>query len=310
MSSLAETLPALSASLPEIPERLKAVKDAAHEADEAAVELLGEIGARRSRLPELLGQIHDALEELGADTEEDKVGVEAGAAAVEEASTHVASNLEERRTDLGDLIDDVSESVATFQDELRETQRHVEEGAGEGRTGLKEVDDALEAGQGDLTSAVDVAAEELDALQEAVSQAEERLTRETAELADAVRNNLEEGQTRAHETLTRLREMQERLVERIRATAKAVGDEVEGIEREVIKALDAEVEAQVTASLTGVLDDLGELGQTTAQAAAETESQGPIVTQLVSALHEAMGGLPTAIQSVKKAANDVGLPWG
>jgi hypothetical protein len=311
MTSLQETLPALATLLAELPGWTEELAQRATAQEAAANELLKQIATVRQQTTELDEVIEEERRRLRI-LDDIRRGVEPQELGCESVEEMVDALLELTRdstapvVDVGDAVQDgMSGDESHFADRADDTRANHEET----ETQLGTMEEMLRAGQDLLQSALDAAAQEMQALRDAVSNARS----DVSQAADALRGRLStllaDGRAeveRTGETLRSLLDAQEdhlgELSARIEAGRETLTDTVR-------QRVESEVRERTVAAVQQLAEVVVTLGET---AAAAQEAAGAARTDLEArfdALGQALAPMPAAIEQVKQAAREVGLPW-
>jgi chromosome segregation ATPase len=309
MTSLQEDLPALAAAATEVQAQTAAVIAEGKQIERAANELLDQIAAQRAQAGELFADALQALAELEATAAERR-------AALEEETGQATAGLERALSDTDAAREQVDAEGDAAESALAELQHELDRAASAARADATEWEQAIavveqgaESGRDQLDDALHAVESELEALRQSLAGAREVVGRGVDVLADRIRSLLEDGRREVGNTEhtlraslgghdAHLRSQQDRLAHGIPDLVAQLRGRVEG-----------EVAARVTEAVEALIEGLTALGQTVDVAEAGVQRDGGELQSRLEALNEAMEPLPVAIESVRDAARQAGLPW-
>jgi chromosome segregation ATPase len=310
MTSLQDTLPALSTIVPEVPHKMHDLLDAAQAVDRASVAFLNEIESQREEAAQALSSLHHALAELAGEADQSKTSIEQATSAVEQASDQTVSGLEEQAHALKADMSAVQGGLEAIEKELTAGIAGVRDGEAAIKEAMSQVEHAAAAGGAPLESAAQSVVHECHTLASSLAEVQTQFSQGVHNVDAAVHATLTNGHARLEQTLTTLQQLAHDLAAKIQAQTHALDEQQKEIVAAVKGAIENEVFTKAQQAVSGAEEALTGLGEMAAQAAGETkESAGSLETHF-GELRHAMEPLPAAVERVKQAAADVGLSWG
>jgi chromosome segregation ATPase len=309
MSSLKENLEALSTSLPDVPAELEALKARAERAERAVVDFLNDVGEKDVQAARQLHELKQALAAFGHESEDESHQLESQMDGLEE---RVESRLGELRGDQARLTQALAAcgtAMVALEDVLVETGTTATTAA---QDAVQELGD-LEEGAGSAQQAMRAGVESVDteaaALREAVEdgcasvrQAMDGLVQRMRDIAGQATHRIDQ----TAERLDALRAAHEAEVPEHRAR---LDDDQQAIANDLRGRIEIELKAHIAESAGMALAALDGMRAEGAEAVAACKSGHDALEAGLERLRDATRPMPQAIDAVKQAAVQVGLPW-
>lgn len=175
MTSLQDTLSALSTGLPELPEQVSELIAEGNQAAKTARELLEAVVKRRSEAGEFLAELQQALGEVGASARQAKETVESGAGTLEQTFGETKSGLEGQEHEIEGDTTHAAEAMDALRVELSEAEAGAKQGSSDVQEAVQDLTEAVKRGQEGLEGALDAVHEEFRAIDQAVTEAQNDL---------------------------------------------------------------------------------------------------------------------------------------
>jgi hypothetical protein len=299
--TLKETLRALSETLPTLPARVEALIADGESVRVAAEEAARELRERRAEADQVMARVEAALSEL-------RDGSAARGALMEQGLEALTPALNTSLAAVPMVGPLVAQATAIDLATLKQAPTHLRAAQDEAERALASVQEGINAGEGALSAAL-----------EEVAQAEEsfRLRLEAAQtgLTERVESLVQAMETRQVEALQRMEtagevfagleaDFQERLT--------AVNERI--VQARMSQLLDAtrdraaELQQQVEAALSEITDTLKELSLGVRRTRDDSAQGREAILPLFAELQRRLEPLKRAVQSVKEAAEEVGVP--
>jgi chromosome segregation ATPase len=309
MGDLKENLSTISSVLPSLRSGVQELVAGGQALEKAASELLASIAEKDEQAAEMVAQVEQALARAAEANEGERAEIEGVVAGI---ASHLERGLEDARNGLS-AVDEavVAAGGATghLAASLADAGRAAEEAVAPARQQLAELGEAARAGGGRVQEAHHEAAQAVEGLRAEVEAAVGSL-----DAVEALDRRLQELMAHAAErtqaTLARLEEL--------RAAHEAELGEQSGALAEGREALLAEVRERLETGLVRLLDAaaepacaaLAEVEREGIEAVASCSAGRGRLDELFGRLRETTRPLRPAIDSVKEAADQVGLAWG
>lgn len=309
MSDLKETLSLVHAMAPALPAHLAPILQEGDRLQQSIQAFLHDVAEKRSEATTHLAQLHTALSELREGTAEQHNHLELDTQAIESALQDCLHALE---GDEGQLVHDaeaVGAAARSVEGHLSDDGSRVEAGEGEARQALAALDGAIQAGQAELDGAVHAAATEAQALEHAVEEAKTAVTAEIGNLRERMKSHLDEARGRVAQTVQKLHELGTHHEADIRAVAADLAGRKDHLLEEVRQQAQVDLRQRVEAAAVKVHESLARLTHAVEEAKTSSERAREDVHAQFEELKQAMPPLERAVESVKRAANDVGITW-
>ena len=311
MTSLQDTLPALANLLSELPAWTEELAQRAAANEAAANVLLQQVTLSRQQTDELEKVIEEQerriqlLDEIRRGAEPRDLGCES----VEEFVEVLLELTRDGTTPVVENGDSVQDGMSGDESHFADKADDARASHAETESQLTTAEEVLRAGQELLHSAFDAAAQEMQALRDAVSNARSEVSQAASSLGDRLSTLLSDGRAEVERTGETLRALLDAQQEHLTGLSGQLKAGTETLIDAVRQRVESEVRERTIAVVQQLADALVALGET---AAAAQESAGAARSDLEArfdALGQALAPLPPAIEQVKQAARDVGLPW-
>lgn len=309
MTSLQDTLSALSTGLPELPAQISDLITEGNQAAKTARDLLEAVVKRRGEAGEFLTELQQVLAEVTASAQRGKEAVDNGVATLHQTFGEARSALESQEQEIGDDTTHGADAMDALQVELAEAEGGAKQGSSDVQEAVQDLTDVLKRGQEDLEGALDGVHEEFRAVEQAVVETQNELVEGAHGLADAIRTSLAQGRERVQTTLARLHALQAELEGRVQEEQQQLSQSTEALEQTVRETLEKDVEQRITMATGALLEATDELARTASEAEAEARAQAQALSHGFSTLKQTMEPLPGAVDQVKRAAQELGLSW-
>lgn len=310
MTSLEETLPALTSAVPEIPARLAGLVQDGKDLEKAAGRLSDEVAEALGEATEAVGRVEQGLAEMESEVSARRVGLEERVRALEAGAAEVEARLRAAGEQLGRVGDAATTALQGVREEAAAT-RDAAHTAQEGcEAAIDELGSALERGRGELAEAAAAAAAEAGSLRQAVAEARGQVSQAVGWLRAEMLRLLDQARQEVRNTEQTLRAalhaQEDHLAEQTGRLEAGRQELFAGLEDRVA----TELRGRIGAVAAGVVQALSALGESAAGIAAEAAEGREALEARLEALDEAMGPMPAAIEAVKIAAQEIGLTWG
>jgi predicted nucleic acid-binding Zn-ribbon protein len=310
MSSLKENLAALSATLPDVPSELGELLEQSRRLQGRVTDFLNGLADKEARAEETLGRIDQALGALqqGSDAERSRLEGE-----LAEFERHLDGNLTELENDQEDLTGRV-EAAAAASDSLSE---QLVEAGGSGRAAeeqaserLGDLQQAARDGSQEVLAAFDEAAREADALEDAAEEAREGLQRTLGDLAERMHRLAEQAGRRTEHMVQLVDGLQSEHEAAVTEQGSRLDEGHQAILQEMGACMARDLKEPLAVAAQGALDVMAELKAEGVAAAASCRAGGEQIDAALEGLRGAARPVPQAVAAVRRAADQVGLPWG
>jgi uncharacterized phage infection (PIP) family protein YhgE len=309
MSSLQETLPALSSSLPELPGKLEQLVTDAKEVDQAAADILVSVGRKRGELAEHLTHLQQALHEVTAEAHENDAQVKAGGDAIEAASDQLVSGLATQADAVEAHAKETETAMGTLDHALVEAGQEAHDGGQQIAHGTERLGQVLGEGQKNVSEAVEMLANEMRELDSAFDEAKTAITEGTDTLVNTLQQFVHQTRARADQTAHAFEAVCNALTHVVQDEEKRAVDFAKQATEEVRNTLEKELKQQATDAATQIEAALANLGHTLGQAETDTRAQKDALEQRVNELRQTSEPLPAAVAKVHEAVQNAGLSW-
>jgi uncharacterized phage infection (PIP) family protein YhgE len=310
MTSLEETLPALSAAIPEIPGQMAGLIEEGNAASAASKALLEEMAEKRREATELFNQILQAVAGVEQVAAGSKARLEAEGAGLEAVVASCRQGLEEGGHQLARVVDDAEGSMTDLAGDLRQSASRTteaEDGCGQAVDQLARM---IANRQEELEPAVEAAAAQARDLAQAVQEAQTLVSGGLQTLRQRMRELLEEGRREVESTGATLRKSASTHEDHLLAEGGRLSQAKQELLKRISDRVGEEIAQRVATEAAKVQVALGRLDQTLRQAEQGTHEDADALESKLAGLSDAMEPLPPAIDSIKQAAREVGLLWG
>lgn len=309
MTSLQETLPALSAAVPEIPVQTAALIQEGDGIEKAAKELLQELEETGTQAAELFGQVQQAVSELEDEAEGHHTQLEAEVNDLETGLDESLKRLEGSQGELKQAVEGAGEAMGDLHGALTAAGAAAKAAEDEFKDAFGQVADAVRNGQEELTDALEAAAGRASVVRTAIEEARDAVTQGLGGLRQVMRSFLESGRGEVENTAQTLRSLLATHQSLLQEQASRLDQGHKDLLEELRGKVEDDLKGRIVAAVETVVTALGDLSQT----ATETRDFSHAACEGLETRFEALGDtiqpLPTAIESVKRAAEEVGLPW-
>jgi chromosome segregation ATPase len=309
MTSLADTLPALSAAVPEIGARLDGLLRLSEHVLRTAEDALAQVKEKRAEAATLSERADEVLEELSEAFRQHERAVIAGGGEVATAVDTALTNVDEAREAVSQAADAAEAARVELHREAAEAGPTLQTLEQDVRGGLDQLGDTLQAGEGELTAAMQAVVAETEGLRTML----EEQRGELASATDALKQRLSDALEHAKQGLASLESdvesWQREHDTHLGGEATRLVSAREEAVKDVEERLDTEVRDAVSAGVADALVALQALDGVAAEATSDLESGRQSVAAYFDALSEAMQPLPAAVEAVRKAVGELGLAW-
>jgi ABC-type transporter Mla subunit MlaD len=309
MSSLQESLAALSGALPELPAKLEQLVTDAKDVDQATADILAAVGKRRAELAEHLGQIQQAVHEVASEATEGQTQVKAGGDAIEAASDQVVSGVSEQADAVETRAKEGEAALGTLEQALAEAGQEAQDGSQQISQGIQRLDQVLSEGHKNVTEAVETLSNELRELDNAFDEAKTAVTEGADSLAGTLHQFAQQVKARADQAALVFDALCDALTQVVHDEEKHVTELVKETTDEVRAVLEKELKQQAGEAATQISAALDGLARTLGQAESDTRAQKDTLEQRVNDLRSVAEPLPAAVTKVQGAVQEAGLSW-
>ncbi|HWW95268.1 MAG TPA: hypothetical protein VN375_18005 [Vicinamibacteria bacterium] len=299
--TLKETLRALSETLPTLPPRVEALIADGESLRVAAEEAARELRERRAEAEQVMARVETALVEL-------RDGSAAHGALMEQGLEALTPALNTSLAAVPMVGPLVAQATAVDLAILKEAPNLLRAAQDEAERALASVQEGISAGEGALSAALEEVAQAEESFRGRVEAAQTGLTERVEVLVQA----MEARQVEALQRLETAGEVFASLEADFQERLTAVNERI--VQARTSQLLDAtrdraaELQQQIEAALSQITDTLKDVSQgvrrTRDDAAQEREALFPLFAEL----HRRLEPLKRAVQSVKEAAEEVGVP--
>ena len=309
MTTLRDTLPALSAAVPEIPVQLDAIRGEADALREASAQLLQDVDEKRSRAAALFDEVDAALAALREEGRQARGRLDTTLQDAEGAVDDAREALEQGQAAVSQAADAMASSINALQTDLMEAATAAQESGQQISAALNEIDAAAESGRDGVEEGLDKVTAEAATLAGAVREAQDA----AASGADTLRARMRAVLDQARQKIEGVAEALRGLQGEHEAQLAARGDRLSGGARDVAEEVRSRVQAELRdrmdAATGDALEALEELGRAVSDAKDIAKLDAETMAGLFDTLSDAMVPLPAAIDSVRQAADETGIPW-
>ncbi|HXB56633.1 MAG TPA: hypothetical protein VN461_17830 [Vicinamibacteria bacterium] len=309
MTTLKETLSLVHTMAPALSGHLAPIMQEGAKVQQSVQAFLHDLGEKRAEAAQDLAQLHAALAELKADGTEQHAHLEAAAQAVEAALQECLHALEGDEGELNHGVDAVGTATKSLESHLGEGGSRTRAAEGESKQALAALAGAIHSGQAELDGALKTVSEEAQALEHTVEEVQTAVASELSGLRDRMKSHLEEARGRVAQTLDKLRELRTAHEGSVRETAADLASKKDHLIEELRQQAEADLRPRIETATSRVMESLGRVSHAAAEARASSERAREEVHAQFEELKQAMPPLARALESVKQAANEVGLNW-
>jgi len=309
MSSLQETLAALSTSLPELPAKLQELVTEEKGVDRAAVDLVNNVARKRGEAAEMLTNLQHALSDIKTHAHQDEAQLKAGGDAIDHAADQVASDIDTQ----GHAIEERARTADTAMDALAqalvEAGHEAQQGEHDLQHGVDRLGQVLVDGQRELSHAADTVVAAMKELDTALDETKSAVTEGADDLVTALHQCLEHTHERLLRTVSSLHALCGHIATVVPQQEEHLLKTVDHVENTVRTALDHDLKERATEAASQIGHALDELAQVLGQAETESRTHKEVLEQHVTELHQVMQPLPSAVVKLKEAVQTAGLSW-
>ena len=309
MSSLQETLAALSTSLPELPEKLKDLVTEEKGVDKAAVDLINTVARRRGEAAEMLANLQHALSDIKTHADQDEAQLRAGGDAIDHAADQVASDVDTQGHEIETQVRTTDTAMDALAQALVEAGHEAQQGEHELQQGVERLGQVLADGQKEVSHAADTVVAEMKEVDTALDEARSAVTDGAETLANALHQCVDHVHERLQHTLSAFNALCSHLAGVVPQQEEHLLRLVDHIEGTARTALDHDLKEPATAAASQLASTLDELAQALGQAETESRAYKEALEARVGELHQAIQPLPPAVVKLKEAIQTVGLSW-
>lgn len=308
--SLEETLSLLSSLLPEVPGLVDDLLKQSDEVKSAARALLAKAEEKRRLADEGSQQARQALATARDEASRQKIEKDGAWTAAEAAFNQAEQTRQAEEAELSTAVDGAEAAFSSLTTELQDTGTSVRTAVDQLGQDLGTVDEALRTGAQELASAADAAAAGMGTLGTSAESLKTELSQALQGLGEHMDKTLEKARARLEQTLEAVRKLQAEHETHVGAMGGRVSDNCDNVEKETKDEVNDKVVTPLHDQLEGLEEAFAKLDVTLedAQEASRVHRDG--IEGLFADLSTALEPMPRAIDSVKQAANDVGLSWG
>jgi chaperonin cofactor prefoldin len=309
MTTLKETLSLVQAMAPALSGHLAPILQEGTKVQQSVQAFLHDLEEKRAEAAQDLAQLHAALLELKAEAADEHAHLDAGAQAVEAA---LQESLHAMETDEGELnhgVDAVGAATRGLESHLTEGGSSARAAEGDAKQALTSLAGAIHSGQAELEGALKAVSDEAQALEHAVEETQTAVGSELTGLRDRMKNHLEEARGRVAHTLDKLRELRTTHEARIRETAADLASRKDHLIEELRQQAETDLKQRIETATARVMESLDRLSHAATEARACSQRAREDVHTEFEELKQAMPPLERALESVKQAANEVGINW-
>lgn len=310
MSSLKENLEALSTSLPDVPAELETLKAQAERVERAVVDFLNDVGEKDAQAARQLHELKQALTALGHESEDERHQLESQMDAFEE---RVEGRLGELREDQGRLTQALEASgtaMVTLKDVLGETATAATTAEQEAVHELGDLEEAAGSAEQGIRAAFERVDGEAAALRDAVEESCESVKQAVDGLIQRMRDVAGQAKHRIDQTAERLEGLRAAHEAEVPEQRTRLNDDQHTIANDMRDRIEGELKTRIAESAGVALVALAGMRAEGLEAVAACKSGHDILEAGLERLREATRPMPQAIDAVKQAAVQVGLPWG
>jgi chromosome segregation ATPase len=276
---------------------------------QAAQALLHDLQDKRAEAAQSLAQLHAALADLRAEGAEQHAHLDAGAQAAEGALQDSLHALETDEGELNHGVEAVGAAAKSLEGQLTEAGTRAKTAEGESKQALASLGGAIHSSQAELEGALKAVSEEAQSLEHAVEEAKTALGGELGGLKDRMRDHLEEARGRVAHILDKLRELRTSHEGGIRETASDLVSGKDHLVEELRQHAESDLHQRMETATARVMGSLGGLSHAAAEARTGSQRAREEVHSKFEELKQAMPPLERALESVKQAADEVGITW-
>lgn len=309
MSSLQETLAALSTTLPELPHKLQELVTEETGVDKAAVDLINNVARKRGEAAELLTNLQHALNDIKSHAHQDETQLKAGGDAIDHAADQVASDIDAQGHTIAEHVQTADTAMDTLARALVDAGHEAQQAEHDVQHGVERLGQVLVDGQKELSHAADTVVAEMKELDTALEEAKTAVSESADTLVTALHQCVEHTHARLQHTLTAFQTLCSQIVEVVPEQERALLEMVDHVETTVRTALDHDIKERATESASQLAHTLDGLTGVLHQAETESRTYKEALGERVHELHQAMQPLPPAVVKLKEAVQTAGLSW-
>jgi vacuolar-type H+-ATPase subunit I/STV1 len=309
MSALKENLEALSASLPDVPAELEALKTQAGRVERGVVDFLNEVAGKDAEAATRLDELKQALVALGHESEGERTQLESQMDSFEERLEAGLGELRDDQGRLANVVEGAGTAAADLKDVLDETSESARAGEREAVQELGDLAAAAGSVEEGLRAALEAATSEADALRGAVEETSDGVKQALSSLLQQMRAVAEQAKARIDQTAERLAVLQAAHEAEVPEQRARLVEQQQEIVTHLRERIDTELKTRIDEGAEAVLAALSLLRDEGLQAAETCKDARDTLEAGFEALREATRPLPPAIEAAKQAAVQVGLNW-
>ena len=309
MTSLQETLSALSTALPEVPGQTGVLVQEGHALENAANHLLEHISKVEDQAEDLLGRCRHALAEVESQAEGRHAELESTSDALQGTVEEGVRRLDALQGEVSQVGDAVGNALAALHSAASQAVARTRTGVGECQESLVHMDDALQNGQHELGADADSVASEAHVLQQAVRQATATIDQALAALRGEMKSLLEHARQEVHGAEQMLRASLAAQESHLQEEGSRLNQGTSDLLEEVRTTVEHELKGRVAAATEKAVAALASLARGGLAIREGTASGREVLEAGFQAITEAMDPLPDAVEAVKHSAREVGLQW-
>jgi chemotaxis protein MotB len=309
MSALKENLEALSASLPDVPAELEALKTQAGRVERGVVDFLNEVAGKDAEAATRLDELKQALVALGHESEGERTQLESQMDSFEERLEAGLGELRDDQGRLANVVEGAGTAAADLKDALDETSESARAGEREAVQELGDLAAAAGSVEEGLRAALEAATSEADALRGAVEETSDGVKQALSSLLQQMRAVAEQAKARIDQTAERLAVLQAAHEAEVPEQRARLVEQQQEIVTHLRERIDTELKTRIDEGAEAVLAALSLLRDEGLQAAETCKDARDTLEAGFEALREATRPLPPAIEAAKQAAVQVGLNW-
>jgi hypothetical protein len=310
MTSLKENLSALSSTLPDIPSALGELVEEGQRLSGAVTDFLNALAEKEAQAAAMLGEVEQALAGVEQRGESERIRLEEQLTEFEKCVNGNLTDLENDQEDLTQRVEAAGTAVAGLKDALVEAGTSARAAEEEVARQLGELKEAAHDGERELYDACEEVAREAEALEQGVDEAGRMLRQALEGLGKRVQDLAQQAGQRVERTRQKLQELQSAHEAEVAEQGSRLDEGRQVLLGEMQDRAARELEQPVAAPAQAALDVIAELKAEGLAAAAGCREGGETVEALLGGLRAATRPLPQAIEAVRRAAVQVGLPWG
>jgi hypothetical protein len=307
--SLKENLDALTASLPDVPAELEALKGRAEGLERAVVDFLNEIGERDAHAGTQLHELRQALAALGHEGEGERTQLESQMDAFEERLEAGLGELREDEDRLTQALEAAGTAMVSLRDVLEDTATSAKTAEQEAVKELGDLEEAAGAAEEAVRAAFGMTEAEADALRAIVEESCASVTQAMDGLLQRMRVVAGEARQRIDQTAERLDGLSAAHEAEIPEQRSLLVETQQAIIKDMRERVESELRARIAETTEVVLAALAEMRAEALEAAAACAGGHETLEAGFETLREATRPMPQAIGAVKGAAVQLAVPW-